>query len=101
MPDEAYDAIALTEVAHVIEKGFGDGEDDEDKRLPADEGRAFPEADSKQDSSVEHQERGDGEGSLEVGFGVGDGACPKSFDLANTREQGDQIDRDDRGPGEL
>jgi hypothetical protein len=34
--EEAEDAVALAEVAQVVEEGFADGEDEEDERMKAD-----------------------------------------------------------------
>ena len=99
---EAQDAIALAEVAQVVEEGLGDGEDQQDERLPADEGRALPEADGQQSGSVEHQEGGDGEGLLEVGLGVVEGGVvPEEFELADDGENGDEVEGDDGGASDL
>jgi len=54
--EKAEDAVALAEIAEVVQKRFGDGEDEKDESLPADESGALPEADSKQTCSIEHKE---------------------------------------------
>ena len=78
--EKADDAIALAEVAHVIEEGLGDGEDQQEQRLPADEGRALPETDREQAGTVHHEEGRDRESLLELSFGVArrDGAMRSS-----------------------
>ena len=96
----AGDAVALAEIAHVVEEGLADGEDKQEESLPANEGAALPEADGEQGGSVEHEEGGDGEGLLQVGFEVAGGGTPDGIELADAGEDGDEIEGDDGGPGD-
>jgi len=106
--EETDSAVAVAEVAHVVDEDFADGEDEQEEGLPADEGGTLPEADREQGGSVEHEEDGDGEGALQGGV-EGDIECAgraleEGVEFADAGEEGEEVEGDDGrasdgGPG--
>ena len=102
--EETDSAVAVAEVAHVVDEDFADGEDEQEEGLPADEGGTLPEADREQGGSVEHEEDGDGErplqGDVESDVECAGRALEEGVEFADAGEEGEEVEGNDGAAGD-
>ena len=99
--EKTENTISLAQVARVVKKGFADREDQQDQRLPADEGGTLPEADRQQACAIQHKECGDGERPLQIGLWTSVTVAPGGLKLPHAGEHRDKVERNDGSTGDL